>query len=120
MRHAISYLVTLSEKLTMRRETTIMSGPKPLLTEAALAEFIAAGRKSQKCLLSKPVETIRQNSFTIRMRRGRALSFAVLPAPLPCAACGKHYNSSTAPIEPSKFCSRHCESVYASVLKISA
>jgi hypothetical protein len=99
----------------------MMSWPKPLLTDAALAEFIAAGRKSQKSLLSKPVETIRQNSFNIRMRRGKALSFAVLPALRPCAACGSHYNSSTAPIEPSKFCSRQCEvDIYDSFLKIRA
>ena len=89
--------------------TTMVSGPRPLLTVPALAEFIAAGRKAQKSLLSKPVETIRQNSFSIRLRRGKSLTFAVLPALRPCEACGKHYNSSTAPIEPSKFCSRHCE-----------
>lgn len=100
---------------------TMLSWEKPLLTTAALAEFIAAGRRSQKSLLSKPVETIRQNSFNIRMRRGKALSFAVLPALQPCAACGRHYNSSTAPIEPSKFCSRHCEvDIYDGLLKIRA
>jgi hypothetical protein len=88
---------------------TMVSRPKPLLTVAALAEFIAAGRKAQKSLLSKPVETIRQDSVSIRLRRCKALSFAVLPAPQLCAACGMHYNGSTAPIEPSKFCSRHCE-----------
>jgi hypothetical protein len=67
------------------------------------------------------VETIRQNSFNIRMRRAKALSFAVLPDLQPCAACGKHYNSSTAPIEPSKFCSRHCEiDIYDSFLKFRA
>jgi hypothetical protein len=100
---------------------TMMTAPKPLLTNAALAEFIAAGRKAQKSLLSKPVETIRQKSFSIRLRRGKALSFAVLPALQPCAACGKHYNSSTAPIEPSKFCSRHCEiEIYDSFLKVRA
>ena len=99
----------------------MVNWPKPLLTAAALAEFIAAGRKAQKSLLSKPVETIRQNSFCIRMRRSKALSFAVLPAPESCAACGKHYNSSTAPIEPAKFCSRHCEvDIYDSFLKIRA
>ena|ERR1700674_1605311 len=103
------------------KPATIASWAKPLLTAAALAEFIAAGRKAQKSLLSKPVETIRQNSFSIRLRRGKALSFAVLPAPEPCATCGKHYNSSTAPIEPSKFCSRHCEvDIYDSFLKIRA
>ena len=96
----------------------MMTWPKPLLTDAALAEFIAAGRKSQRSLLSKPVETISQNSFNIRMRRGKALSFAVLPAMQPCAACGSQYNSST---DPSKFCSRHCEvDIYDSLLKIRA
>jgi hypothetical protein len=100
---------------------SIVSWPKPLLTAAALAEFIAAGRKAQKSLLSKPVETMRQNSSSIRMRRGKALSFAVLPAQQPCAACGRHYNISTAPIEPAKFCSRHCEiDIYDTFLKIRA
>jgi hypothetical protein len=99
---------------------TVVSRPKPLLTQAAFAEFVAAGRRSQRSLLSKPVETIRQNSFSILRRRNKALSFAVLPAPRPCAACGKYYNSSTAPIEPSKFCSRHCESIYADVPKTCA
>jgi hypothetical protein len=100
---------------------TIVNWPKPLLTAAALAEFIAAGRKAQKSLLSKPVEMVGQESFCIRMRRGKALSFAVLSALQPCAACGKHYNSSTAPIEPAKFCSRHCEvDIYDSFLKIRA
>jgi hypothetical protein len=99
---------------------TTISRPRPLLTDSALAEFIAAGRKSQKSLFSKPVETFRQDSFNVRVRRGKALCFAVLPAPRPCATCGDYYNSTTAPIEPSKFCSRHCESIHADVLKIRA
>jgi hypothetical protein len=100
---------------------TMVTLPRPLLTADALAEFIAAGRKSQKSLLSKPVETITQKNFSIRLRRCKALSFAVLPALQPCAACGKQYNSSTAPIEPAKFCSRHCEvDIYDSLLKIRA
>jgi hypothetical protein len=99
----------------------MVSGPKPLLTAVALAEFIAAGRKAQRSLLFKPVEAISQNSFNIRLRRCKALSFAVLPAPRVCVACGMHYNGSTAPIEPAKFCSRHCEvDLYDSFLKIRA
>jgi len=100
---------------------TIVSRPTPLLTAAALAEFIAAGRKAQKSLLSKPVETIRQNSFNIRLRRCKALSLAVLPAPRLCVACGMSYHGSTAPIEPAKFCSSHCEVyIYDVCLKIRA
>jgi hypothetical protein len=100
---------------------TMVSWPKALLTAAALAEFIAAGRKAQKSLLSKPVETIRQNSCSIRLRRCKSLSFAVLAAPRSCVVCGMHYNSSTAPIEPAKFCSRHCEvDIYGNFLKIRA
>ena len=100
---------------------TMLTWPRPLLTDAALSEFVAAGHKTQKSLLLKPVQTISQKSFSIRLRRCKALSFAVLPALQPCAACGKHYNSSTAPIEPAKFCSRHCEvDIYDSSLKIAA
>jgi hypothetical protein len=108
-------------KAGVMNSATMVTWPKPQLTDAALSEFIAAGRKTQKSLLAKPVETISQKSFSIRLRRCKALSFAVLPALQPCATCGKHYNSSTAPIEPSKFCSRQCEvDIYASFLKIRA
>lgn len=43
----------------------MVSWARPLLTVAAFAEFIAAGRKVQKSLLAKPVETITQETLAL-------------------------------------------------------